>query len=78
MNTTPTTPVTAGPTGQVNARLAGLGFGLGIAVLVVLFVVGAVQGSAQLMVIASSTASALGAGWAATVASLHRSGRATR
>ncbi|WP_232549141.1 hypothetical protein [Propioniciclava soli] len=72
MNTTAATTSTTLPRQQGNLRLAGLGFGLGIAVLVVLFVVGAVQGSAQLMVIASSTASALGAGWAAAVASQHR------
>lgn len=55
---------------RTQLRFAILGFTLAIAAMVAVFVAGAVTGSAQMMVIASSTFAALGGSAAAMYASV--------
>ena len=53
-------------------RVAFIGFALGLAAMIALFVHGALNGTAQLMVISSSTAAVLGASAAATFVTISR------
>lgn len=62
------------PTEQllIARRVALIGFAIGIATMVALFVYGALNGTAQLMVISASTAAALGAAAAASLSTISR------
>lgn len=53
-------------------RMAVIGFALGLAPMIALFVYGALQGSAPLMVISSSTAAALASSFTAALVSINR------
>ena len=57
---------------QIARRVATIGFAVGIACMVALFVYGIVISSAPLMVIASSTGGALGASITATFVTLNK------
>lgn len=53
-------------------RFAWLGFAAGLLCMTALFIAGAVKGSAGMMVMASSTASVLGAVWASVAVSVKK------
>lgn len=57
-------------------RVAMIGFGIALTSMLVLFIAGAVTGTAPMMVVASTTAAALGGSAAGTFAQLRKQARA--
>lgn len=58
-------------------RFAYLGFAIGLAAMVAMFIVGAVNGSAPMMVASSSGGAGVGSAWAAAWATFNRKATAS-
>lgn len=56
-------------------RFAWMGFAAGLLCMIALFIAGALQGNAGMMVMATSTAAALGATWVSVSVSLQKKAR---